>query len=68
MRRPSKHGDRWYEYPRYFFTNTSDDIRTLFTDALDRLGIEWKQANARNSSVAKREAVARLDEFVGAKY
>jgi hypothetical protein len=68
VRRPSKNGDRWYEYPRYFFTNASDDIRTLFTDALDRLGIDWKQANARNISVAKREAVARMDEFVGSKY
>jgi hypothetical protein len=36
--------------------------------ALDRLGIPWTQMNAKNISVAKREAVARLDEFVGAKY
>ncbi|MFC9974094.1 helix-turn-helix domain-containing protein [Spirillospora sp. NPDC127200] len=59
---------RRYEYPRYFFSNTSADIRRLYTDALDRLGIAWKQSNARNISVAKREAVARLDEFVGPKY
>ncbi|POM23935.1 hypothetical protein BTM25_25620 [Actinomadura rubteroloni] len=58
----------WYEYPRYFFTNASDDIRTLYTDALDRLGIAWKQSNARNISVARRDAVARLDAFVGPKY
>ncbi|EPH45306.1 hypothetical protein STRAU_1644 [Streptomyces aurantiacus JA 4570] len=31
-----------YEYPRYFFTNTSTDIIGLFTDTLDRLGVEWK--------------------------
>ncbi|WP_067475972.1 helix-turn-helix domain-containing protein [Actinomadura hibisca] len=68
VRREVAGEDRWYEYPRYFFTNTSVDIRRLYTDALDRLGIEWKQANARNISVAKREAVARLDEFVGPKY
>ena len=43
-------------------------IRRLFTDALDSLGIEWKQSNHRNTSIAKREAVARLDEFVGPKY
>ena len=30
-----------YEYPRYFFTNKSDDIRKIFTDALDRVGVEW---------------------------
>lgn len=68
VRRPCKDGDRWYEYPRYFSTNTSADIRRLFTDALDSLKIDWKQANERNISIAKREAVARLDEFVGPKY
>jgi hypothetical protein len=61
-------GERWYEYPRYFFTNASDDIRRLFTDALDRLGIASKQSNTRVISVARRDAVARLDEFVGPKY
>lgn len=68
VRRPGKDGDRWYEYPRYFFTNASDDIRGLFTDALDRLGIDWKQSNRRVISIAKGEAVARMDEFVGPKY
>lgn len=68
VRRPLKDGDRWYEYPRYNFTNVSVDIQRLFTDALDRLGIAWKQMNATDISVARREAVARLDEFVGAEY
>ena len=57
-----------YAYPRYNFTNASQDIRGLFTDALDRLGIAWRRMNERNISVARRDAVARLDEFVGAKY
>ncbi|WP_141576975.1 transcriptional regulator [Actinomadura sp. WMMA1423] len=68
VRRPLKNEDRWYEYPRYNFTNVSLDIQRLFTDALDRLGVEWTQMNARNISVAKKGAVARLDEFVGPKY
>jgi hypothetical protein len=68
VRRSGKDGDRWYEYPRYFFTNASDDIRKLFTDALDRLGIDRKQSNRRVISVARKEAVARLDRFVGPKY
>lgn len=68
VRRPLKDEDRWYEYPRYNFTNVSLDIQGLFTDALDRLGIAWAQMNKKNISVAKREAVARLDEFVGPKY
>jgi hypothetical protein len=56
-----------YTYPRYFFSNASDDIRRIFTDALDQLGIAWRQSNARNISIARREAVAALDEFVGPK-
>jgi hypothetical protein len=54
-----------YEYPRYTFTSASDDIRGLFTAACDQLGVEWRRMNARNISIARREAVARLDEFVG---
>ncbi|GGO81562.1 transcriptional regulator [Wenjunlia tyrosinilytica] len=57
-----------YEYPRYFFTNASDDIRAIYTDTLDRLGIPWKRANARNVSVARREAVAVMDEHIGPKH
>lgn len=68
VRRQFKNGDRWYEYPRYNFANVSLDIQGLFTDALDRLGIAWAQMNKKNISVARREAVARLDEFVGPKY
>jgi hypothetical protein len=56
-----------YTYPRYFFSNASDDIRRIFTDALDLLGIAWRQSNPRNVSIARREAVAALDEFVGPK-
>jgi hypothetical protein len=54
-------------YPRYHFTNESSDIRALFGRACDRLGIEWRQNNRKNLSVARRESVARLDEFVGPK-
>lgn len=56
-----------YAYPRYTFSNASDDIRRIFTDACDGLGIEWRQMNARNISVARRASVARLDAFVGPK-
>ncbi|MER5497413.1 helix-turn-helix domain-containing protein [Streptomyces sp. NPDC002561] len=57
-----------YEYPRYYFTNLSTDILGLFTDALDRVGVEWKQANTRNISVARRASVALMDAHVGPKY
>jgi hypothetical protein len=57
-----------YTYPRYQFSNRSEDIRGIFTDALDLLGIAWRQSNEWTVSVARREAVAALDEFVGPKY
>jgi hypothetical protein len=56
-----------YTYPRYQFSNRSADIRGIFTDALDRLGIDWRQSNQWTISVARRDAVAALDEFVGPK-
>lgn len=56
-----------YEYPRYFFTNISADIRGIFCATCDALGIRWTQSNARNISVSHRASVARLDEFVGPK-
>ncbi|MFE1557246.1 transcriptional regulator [Streptomyces sp. NPDC058734] len=57
-----------YEYPRYFFTNKSDDISALLTDTLDRVGVQWKQANKHNVSIARKESVALMDAHVGPKY
>jgi hypothetical protein len=56
-----------YEYPRYFFSNMSADIRGLFCEYCERLGIRWTQSNHRNISVSHRDSVALLDEFVGPK-
>jgi hypothetical protein len=64
---PVHHPKKTYTYPRYNFCNRSDDIRGIFCDALDLLGIEWRVMNAWNISVARRDSVARLDEFVGPK-
>jgi len=61
-------GDHWYEYPRYLFTNNSADILWLCGETLDQLGVEWRFSKPNTISVARREAVARLDEFVGPKY
>jgi hypothetical protein len=68
VRRPLADGDRWYEYPRYLFSNKSVDILGLCGAALDRLGVEWRFARPDVISVAKKGSVARLDEFVGPKY
>jgi transcriptional regulator with XRE-family HTH domain len=56
-----------YEYPRYFFSNLSQDIRRIFCDHCDQLGIRWTQSNPRNISVSHRDSVAMLDQFVGPK-
>jgi hypothetical protein len=61
-------GTRTYSYPRYFFSNMSNDIQTIFTDALDQLDIAWRQNRFNSISVARREAVAALDAFVGPKH
>jgi hypothetical protein len=68
VRRPLSDGDHWYEYPRYMFGNESADILRLCGEALDQLGVAWRYSRRNSISVARREAVARLDEFVGPKY
>jgi hypothetical protein len=68
VRRVLADGDHWYEYPRYLFSNKSTDILRLCGAALDRLEVEWRFARPDVISVAKKEAVARLDAFVGPKY
>ena len=59
-----RRGDRVYAYPRYQFTNRSEDIKTILCEHLDLLGIAWRRASSRNISIARREAVVALDEFV----
>jgi hypothetical protein len=61
------HPKRTYAYVRYEFTNRSDDIKRIFCDACDALGIEWRVMNAKAISVARRDSVAKLDTFIGPK-
>jgi hypothetical protein len=56
-----------YAYRRYQFTNVSDDIKRIFCDTCDQLGLHWTVANARNISIARRADVAFLDTFIGPK-
>lgn len=60
-------GIKRYRYTRYMFSNFSNDILTIFTTALDQLGIHWTRTSARDISVARRDDVAFLDTFVGPK-
>ena len=68
VRQKLSDGDHWYEYSRYLFVNMSDDILRLCGETLDQLGVAWRFSKPNTISVAKRDAVARLDEFVGPKY
>jgi hypothetical protein len=56
-----------YSYVRYFFSNRSADIRQIFIDHCELLGVRVTQSNPRNLSVSHRHSVAILDSFIGPK-
>jgi hypothetical protein len=56
-----------YSYVRYFFTNLSEDIRRIFTEHCELLGIRVTQSNHRNLAVSHRDGVAILERIVGPK-
>jgi hypothetical protein len=56
-----------YEYPRWFFSNLSPQIRALFCATCERLGLRWTQSNHRNISISHRRSVALIDREVGPK-
>ncbi|MCA1678288.1 MAG: hypothetical protein LC777_04715 [Actinobacteria bacterium] len=58
-------GRNW-RWPRYSFSNRSDDIRGIFCDACDLLGVRWTTA-PRIVYVSRKADVARLDEIIGPK-
>jgi hypothetical protein len=62
-----RHPKKTYMYPRYFFSNRSRDIQSIFCDACDRLGIMWRQDGPWNISIARRESVRILDRHIGPK-
>ena len=67
VRRPTTAGVKQYAYPRYQCTNESRHIHGFFIEACRRLDIDWRWMKRNTISVAKRQSVARLDEFVGPK-
>lgn len=56
-----------YSYPRYMFTNTSPDIRYIFTTACEAVGVRWRAMNSKTVSIARQADVAILDSFIGPK-
>jgi hypothetical protein len=55
------------DYPRFFFSQVSDDIRRIFCDTCNRLGIRWRQNRWNSISIARAPSVALMDSFVGPK-
>jgi hypothetical protein len=53
--------------PRYVFTNQSEEIKQLFCESCDAVGVRWTRPNPKSVAVYRLESVARLDEFVGPK-
>ena len=68
VRRPVAGEMKYYAYPRYQFTNESSDVKQLFCDACDRLGIQWRRMNQKTISVARKPDVEKMDAIVGPKY
>ena len=61
-------GAKLREYVRYSFSNRSEDIKRLFCDACDVLGIAWTRAGHREIAVARRADVHHLESFIGPKH
>lgn len=60
-------GARVRRAPRYAFSNRSEDIKQIFCESCDALGIRWTRPNAVQIAIYRKASVAMLDEFVGPK-
>ena len=58
--------DNWTA-PRHAFDNVSAEIRQIFCETCDLLGLRWTLARPHTIYVSRKADVARLDEFVGPK-
>lgn len=59
-------GRNW-SWPRYSFTQFSDDIRRIFCDTCDLIGVRWTASGKHTVYVSRKADVAILDEFIGPK-
>lgn len=57
---------RAWRHPRYSFRNLSSDIRLIFTNACDEVGLRWTDSGT-TVYVSRKADVARMDEFIGPK-
>ena len=52
---------------RYHFSNLSEDIKGLYCESLDALGVRWTRPCAKQIAVYRKDAVMILDGFIGPK-
>jgi hypothetical protein len=60
-------GRNGWSWPRYEFTQESDDIRSIFCQACDRMSIHWTRSGTEKIYVSRKADVATLDRFIGPK-
>jgi hypothetical protein len=53
--------------PRYGFTQVSADIRSIFCEACDLMGLRWTRSGERTVYISRKADVALLDRFIGPK-
>jgi len=56
-----------YHYPRWQFSNRSEDVLGLCAWALDLVDVPWRRSGRWTISVSRRAAVASLDALIGPK-
>jgi hypothetical protein len=59
--------DRGLRSVRYHFSNKSEDIKRLYCDSLDALGVRWTRPCDKQIAVYRKASVAILDQFIGPK-
>ena len=58
---------RGWSHPRYSFANFSEDIKGIFCEACDLMGLHWTASGEKTIYVSRKADVATLDRFVGPK-
>ena len=54
-------------YPRYQFTNNSDDIKAIFVNSCEEMSLAFTRPYWNRVSISRRADVAYLDSFIGPK-
>ncbi len=59
--------DRGVASVRYHFSNLSEDIKRIYCESLDAVGVRWTRPCSQQIAVYRKASVAILDSFVGPK-